>query len=160
MTEPTAPERGEGAGDLVVERLGGDDVARARSTFAMMHHVFDEDPEELSDGYLTNLLADDAFWAIGAFDGTEAVGGITAHELPMTRHERTELFIYDLAVREDRQREGIGRRLVEALVAEAADRGIAVVFVPADDDDDHALAFYARLGGRPAKVTIFDLGAE
>jgi hypothetical protein len=34
------------------------------------------------------------------------------------------------------------------------------VFVPADNDDTHAVAFYAGLGGRPAKVTMFDLGSE
>jgi aminoglycoside 3-N-acetyltransferase I len=77
----------------------------------------------------------------------------------MTRHERTELFIYDLAVRDDQQRRGIGRQLVEALVAEASEHGIDVVFVPADDEDTHALAFYESLGGRAAPVTMFDLGA-
>lgn len=29
-----------------------------------------------------------------------------------------------------------------------------VVFVPADNDDDHAVAFYAEFGGRPAAVTM------
>jgi aminoglycoside 3-N-acetyltransferase I len=78
----------------------------------------------------------------------------------MTRHQRSEWFVYDLAVRKDRQRRGIGRRLVDALVSDAARRGIDVVFVPADNDDDHALAFYTSLGGRPSPVTMFDLGAE
>lgn len=150
---------GEGTDGVAVVRLGPGDGPRARAAFMMMHEVFEEDGEELSDAYLATLLADPSFWAIGAFEADEAIGCITGHALPMTRHERTELFVYDLAVREDQQRRGIGRQLVEALVASAADDDIDVVFVPADDDDDHALAFYERIGGRPAKVTMFDLGA-
>lgn len=60
---------------------------------------------------------------------------------------------YDLAVRGDRQRQGIGRRLIAALRAAAA--GVEVVFVPAAGDDVHALECYRALGGEPAPVTIF-----
>jgi tRNA-Thr(GGU) m(6)t(6)A37 methyltransferase TsaA len=156
-------ERADRPDGVVIERLDAN-VTRARAAFTMMRDVFDEADDDseavpLSDGYVARLLADASFWAIAAFEAGEPVGCITAHELPMTRHERTELFVYDLAVREDRQRLGIGRRLVDALVTGAAERGIDVVFVPADDEDTHALAFYERLGGRPAAVTMFDLGA-
>lgn len=153
-------EPGDSDGGVVIERLGIDDVQRALAAFEMMHDVFDEDPGVLSDGYVAGLLADGSFWAIVAFEAGEAIGCITGHELGMTRHERTELFVYDLAVRVDRQRRGIGRRLVDALVSGAADRGIDVVFVAAADDDTHARAFYRSLGGRPANVTMFDLGSE
>jgi aminoglycoside 3-N-acetyltransferase I len=151
---------GPSANGVVIERLGVRDLDRARAAFAMMHDVFDEEHDVLSDEYATRLLADASFWVIAAFAGDEAIGCLTGHELAMTRHERIELFMYDLAVRVDDQRRGIGRRLVDALVQGAADRGISVVFVPADDDDTDALAFYDRLGGRPAKVTMFDLGSE
>lgn len=158
MSDDAPTGTGDDSEGPVVERLGVEDVRRAREAFTVMHEAFAEDRGELSDGYLDELLGDRSFWAVAAFDDGTAVGCITAHALPMTRHERSELFVYDLAVRADRRRDGIGRTLVETLVAEAAREGIDVVFVPADDDDDHALRFYAALGGRPSKVTIFDLG--
>ena len=37
----------------------------------------------------------------------------------------------------------------------AAAEGIGVVFVPADDEDTHALDFYRAMGGEPQPVTIF-----
>lgn len=83
-----------------------------------------------------------------------------AHVLPMTRSESRELFIYDLAVHPDHQRRGIGRALVEALRALGTSEGIGVAFVPADNEDDHALAFYEALGGEAAPVTIFTFGAS
>lgn len=143
---------------LRIERLV-DQVELARDAFQMMHEVFGEGGETLSLDYVTRLLADDRFHALVAVEGHTPVGCITAHDLAMTRHERHETFVYDLAVREDRRRSGIGRRLVEALVADAAQRGIDVVFVPADGDDHDAVAFYTGLNGRPAPVTMFDLGA-
>jgi aminoglycoside 3-N-acetyltransferase I len=144
---------------LRIERLSGD-IELAQQAFSMMHEVFDEGGERLSRSYVEQLLADPRFRAFVAVESGQPVGCITAHDLPMTRHERTESFVYDLAVREDCQRRGIGRRLVEALVADAAACGIDVVFVPADNDDEHALAFYTSLGGRPAPVTMFDLGTD
>ena len=57
------------------------------------------------------------------------MGGLTAHALPMTRSPEAELFIYDLAVRADRQRRGIGRTLVLATL----DRAKAVAQVLQDD---------------------------
>ena len=57
------------------------------------------------------------------------------------------------------QRRGIGRQLVDALRREASSQGISTMFVPADDDDTHALRFYAGLGGRPSKVTLFEFSS-
>jgi aminoglycoside 3-N-acetyltransferase I len=140
---------------LVVRRLGADDIALARATFAMMCEVFEGPPGALSDAYLRTLLSLPTFWAFVALEDGEPVGGVTAHTLMMTRSESREVFIYDLAVRADRQRRDIGRQLVRTLQSAAAAEEIPVSFVPADDEDTHALAFYAALGGEAAPVTIF-----
>ena len=67
----------------------------------------------------------------GEARGTHIIGGLTAHTLPMTRDESAEIFIYDLAVRADRQRRGVGRLLINTLRADATAAGIGVVFVAA-----------------------------
>lgn len=134
-------------------RLGDRDVARA--LFTLMADVFETESEPLSDSYLDRLLARDDFWAIGAFADEEPIGGVTAHTLPMTRTESSEIFIYDLAVHPAHQRTGVGRRLVAELRAQAAALGIGELFVPADNEDVHALDFYRALGGAAAPVTIF-----
>ncbi|APR78844.1 Hypothetical protein A7982_04191 [Minicystis rosea] len=121
-----------------------------------MAEVFAEDYEQLGDGYLDRLLSRQDFWAIAAFtDDDDLIGGITAHTLPMTRTEASEIFIYDIAVRGDQQRKGVGRLLMTVLRGEAAGIGIQDVFVPADDDNAQALDFYRALGGVPSPVTFF-----
>ncbi len=120
-----------------------------------MAQVFSEHCGPLSDSYLDQLLGRDEFWAVAAFAGDDIIGGVTAHTLPMTGTESSEIFIYDIAVRSDYQRNGIGRHLMAAVCEQAFQAGVEEVFVPADNDDAHALDFYRSLGGQPSPVTIF-----
>jgi aminoglycoside 3-N-acetyltransferase I len=123
--------------------------------FVLLAEAFDEPAEPLSDDYVDQLLASSSFWAIAAFEGDRVVGGITAHTIPMTRSPRAELFVYDLAVHEDFRRRGVGAGLVTTLRRLAAEAGVAEVFVPADDDDADAVAFYRTLAGHESPVTHF-----
>ncbi len=141
--------------EIRVQRLGVVDIEVARALFATMTRVFATPGEALSDAHLTRLLGRDDFWALAAFVDGQMVGGLTAHTLPLTRAEVSEVFIYDIAVVPDWQRHGVGRQLMSTLRSQAAAAGISVVFVPADNEDTHALSFYEALGGVPAPVTIF-----
>lgn len=136
-------------------RLRAGDRELAREVFAMMTAVFEEPGGPLGDEYLDRLLTRATFWAVAAVAEGVAVGGLTAHELAMTRDEDTELFLFDLAVRADWQRRGVGRSLLNHLRTAGATAGISTVFVPADNDDRHALDFYTAVGGRAEAVTIF-----
>jgi aminoglycoside 3-N-acetyltransferase I len=136
-------------------RLTIDDRVLARALFAVMAEAFEEDRQEIGDDHIDRLLSRDDFWAIAAVSGDEVIGGLTAHTLPMTRDTTSEIFIYDLAVRRDHQRQGVGRDLVAHLRQQATAVGIDVVFVPADNDDIHALDFYRAIGGAASPVTFF-----
>jgi aminoglycoside 3-N-acetyltransferase I len=140
---------------LYIRRLGPVDHGAARALFTLMAEVFEEEHTPLSDAYLARLLNRDDFWALAAFDGDAVIGGLTAHVLPMTRTETSELFIYDLAVRADQQRRGVGRQLIAATREQAATAGIDTVMVPADVDDTEALAFYRAVGGDETAVAFF-----
>ena len=145
--------------EMQMQRLTSNHRELAKRLFSVMAEVFEVASEQLSDEYLDRLLTREDFWAIAALVDDEVVGGITAHTLPMTRAETSEIFIYDIAVREDQQRKGIGRALVASLRRAAIARGIGDVFVPADNDDLHALDFYRALGGTPSPVTFFTFSA-
>ncbi len=141
---------------LRLERLSAGDLATARATFTLMADVFETPTEALGDDYLVRLLARDDFWGYSALDDDAVIAGLSAHTLWMTHRERAEVFIFDIAVNPRAQRTGVGRALITRLLADAAHVGIDIAFVPADNDDEHALDFYRALGGRPAAVTIFE----
>ncbi|MBM3786008.1 MAG: GNAT family N-acetyltransferase [Acidobacteria bacterium] len=145
------------SGGFSVRRLTAGDTAAAVETFALMADVFETPAGPLSERYVSGLLDNPAFWALAATKDGQIAGGLTAHTLPMTRSETSELFLYDIAVRVDCQRQGIGRLLVYHLRSIAAAAGIDVIFVPAENEDGHALDFYRALGGKPGAVTIFEL---
>jgi aminoglycoside 3-N-acetyltransferase I len=144
--------------EIHIQRLGPDDTALARRTFALMVEVFGGAQAPLSDAYLDRLLARSDFWALAATRNGTVVGGLTAHTLMMTAFEGAEIFLYDIAVDPDHQRRGFGRHLVDALRRQATSLGINTVFVPADDEDAHALDFYRAIGGTATRVTFFEFG--
>lgn len=120
-----------------------------------MAEAFEEKRDEVTGGYAERLLAREDTWVVVASSNEDVVGGLTAHVLPMTRAEETELFIYDLAVAPAHQRKGVGRSLIAFLRQAGRAAGHGAVFVPADDEDTHALEFYRAVGGVGAPVTIF-----
>lgn len=125
-----------------------------------MSSVFEEPADDLSVEYVARLLERSDFFLIAALEADTPIGGLTAHALPMTRSESSELFIYDLAVEAAHQRRGVGRLLVRTARALAAAQGIRVAFVPVDGEDHHAIRFYEAIGGEGAPVTIFTFESE
>ncbi|MEE2692173.1 MAG: GNAT family N-acetyltransferase [Pseudomonadota bacterium] len=87
-----------------------------------------------------------AFEALIAFDGEEAVGlALYFPEFSTWRGERG-VYLQDLYVAETARRAGLGRRLVEALAAEAGRQGAAYLRLSVDAANQRAAAFYERLG--------------
>lgn len=106
--------------------------------------------------YLRKLLGRDHFIALVALEGEQVVGGLAAYELEKFEQERSEIYIYDLAVAETHRRRGIATELIQTLQGEAAKRGAWVVFVQADYGDDPAINLYTKLGIRE-DVLHFDI---
>ena len=139
-------------------RLGDADLFRALLT--MFGEVFGDVESYLrsqpSDAYIGNLLAGDAFIALVALHDETVVGGLAAYELKKFEQERSEIYIYDLAVREERRRQGIATALIAELKAIARRRGAYVIYVQADYIDPPAIALYTKLGTRE-DVLHFDI---
>lgn len=110
--------------------------------------------------YLQRLLSRDSFVALAALDATtgEPVGALMAYELAKFEQERSEFYIYDLAVATSHRRMGVATGLIKRLQAIAAERGGYVIFVQADtgEEDAAAIALYTKLGVRE-EVLHFDI---
>ncbi len=120
-----------------------------------------DDPQSYSSrrpgpAYARRLLARDSFVALAAFDGEAVVGGLAAYVLDKFEQERSEVYIYDLAVAGTHRRRGIATALIARLQELAAARGAWVNSVQADHGDDPAIALYTRLGARE-DVLHFDI---
>jgi aminoglycoside 3-N-acetyltransferase I len=133
-----------------IQTITGDDLSLMDELLDLFARAF-EDPVAYrsarpSPDYLRRLLRSDTFIALVAtLDGT-AVGGLAAYELRKFEQERTEIYIYDLAVAEEHRRTGIATALIRRLQDIAAARNAYVIFVQADLGDAPAIALYESLG--------------
>lgn len=138
--------------------LAEEDVPLLRGMNALFGAVFGEAPagDQPSAAYLESLLIDAGFIALAALRGREVVGGLTAYVLRKAERERSEIYLYDLAVAEQFRRQGVATALVARLREIAEERGAHVVFVQADRGNAAAAALYGGLGRR-GEVFSFDI---
>lgn len=145
---------------FTLHRLTSQDVGLLHETLAMFGEAF-EDVETYGKArpgkaYSENLLGRDSFIALAALQDGAVVGGLAAYELQKFEQERSEIYIYDLAVSASHRRRGIATALIEELKTIARQRGAYVIFVQADHGDDPAIALYTKLGVRE-DVLHFDI---
>jgi aminoglycoside 3-N-acetyltransferase I len=152
-----------GLGKTHIQHLSTDDVVLMEALLCVFGEAF-EDAETYgakrpTSGYLRQLLAGDSFIAVVARKGDEVVGGLAAYELKKFEQERSEIYIYDLAVAAAHRREGIATALIRELQRIGAERGAYVMFVQADPPDAPAIALYSKLGLRE-DVLHFDIAVR
>ena len=101
--------------------------------------------ERWSAAMFWNELANAHYYLV-ALDGDEVVGyaGLSV--------TGDEAWVQNIAVRKDRQRHGIGRTLLEALLAEADRRGARPVLLEVAIDNAKAQRLYDKYGFAPVGV--------
>ena len=151
--------------DNIIHQLTPNDLPLMQDLLSMFGEAFDDletyNAKRPVDAYLQRLLAGETFIALAALQGNRVVGGLAAYELKKFEQERSEIYIYDLAVDKDHRREGVATALIKKLQHIAAERGAYVIFVQADTtpDDEPAIALYTKLGTRE-DVLHFDIAVD
>jgi aminoglycoside 3-N-acetyltransferase I len=150
---------------LDIYHLTSNDISLMNALLTTFGKAFNEmetyTAKRPSEEYLWRLLSDNTFIALVALKDSEVVGGIAAYELRKFEQERSEIYIYDLAVVSGHRREGIATKLIEKLKEIAAERSAYVIFVQADTsiEDKPAITLYTKLGKRE-DVLHFDISVD
>jgi len=149
--------------DFEIVVLDSNAVADLEKISTLFGKAF-KDPETYSSKcpsaiYLKSLLESDTFIALAARLGGKMVGGLIAYELKKFEQERSEIYIYDLAVDEEHRRKRIATALIDYLNRLAISRNAWVVYVQADHEDTPAIELYSKMGKR-GDVLHFDIKPE
>ena len=138
--------------DLTVIRLTPDDGLHFNAMLDLFAEAFD-DTESYSSArpsvaYQRRILAQDSFVILVAIWEGSVVGALVAYQLRKFEQERSEFYIYDLAVAEDYRRRGIATAMINHLKEIAGNSDAWVIYVQADHGDEPAIALYSGLGNR------------
>ena len=145
---------------ISIRQLSANDLALIEGLLATFGEAFNQvatySSSRPSNAYFKRLLSSEYFIALVALKNGSVVGGIAAYELQKFEQERSEIYIYDLAVAASHRREGIATALIQELKKIAVARAAYIIFVQADIGDDPAIALYTKLGTRE-DVLHFDI---
>lgn len=139
-----------------IKRLELADVEFFKKLLRVFEEAFKMKDYQMPDeSYLKKLLERDGFLVLVALKDDIVVGGLTGYTIQSYYNTSSEMYIYDLAIKSDLQRQGIGTKLLQALKEYCSEKGYKEIFVQANEPDTHALEFYRSTGGRSEKVVHF-----
>src|ERR1044072_8807958 len=100
--------------DIRIEKLNAHDIDRFEEVIRVFEEVFEMKNFEMPPrNYLRHLLMSADFFAIVARAGNRVVGSLTSYIMHQYYEQKPLVYIYDLAVKANFQRQGIGRKLIE-----------------------------------------------
>ena len=109
-------------------------------------------PENASEAFFHRFTARNSGLCLGAWEAGRLIGAV------LVGHDSRRAYLYHLAVAETHRRQGIGRRLVQAVLKELNRIGIAKAHLFAETDNDAGLAFWQAIGAEHrTDLTAFSL---
>lgn len=106
--------------------------------FEMANFSIPEDP------YLQKTLENPDFFVVVYLENDKVIGGLTVYVLHQYYSTKPLAYIYDLAVLNQFQRQGIGQKLIAFTNEHCNKMGYEETFVQADKVDDYAIDFYRK----------------
>lgn len=100
-----------------------------------------------SDTHLINSLTKEHYQVYVALEHGKVRGGLAAYEFHFFDVEETEMFIYELGVSKHHRRKGIAKQLIDTLKEHCKDKGIKVLFVATEMDNEIAKKVYENTQG-------------
>lgn len=147
--------------DVQIEKLRAKDLTKFLELIRIFEDVFEMQEFTMPPkDYLQKLLEKEDFFAFVALLDGKVIGGLTSYILHQYYAVSPLVYIFDLAVKTEFQRQGIGKKLIAGNNAYCKTLNAEVVMVQADEADGYALDFYRSTGGIPEKVVHFDYNLQ
>ena len=144
--------------NIEIKKLAKNEVKLFRELIELFIVVFEEEGKEIaSDEHLNKLLLNPYFNVFIAQIEDRIVGGLTTYEMPRYYSEKSELYLYDMAVDTKLHNKGIGKKLISELRNYAKENNIETIFVEAHAEDEQAVKFYQSTFSEQEEVKHFNL---
>jgi aminoglycoside 3-N-acetyltransferase I len=147
---------------IEVRRLDVDDAPRMQAIVAMLPEPEWRDENLPSVAHLARALGDPAVYVFAAFEAGRPAGFVSAYRFPSLTKTCDLVYIYDVYVAPADQDRGVGRRLMDSVIAQCRQDGAAEAWVGTDLDNQAAQRLFVAAGASPGEEYIqfeFDLAA-
>ncbi len=143
--------------DIKIEKLKYNDINKFTELIRVFEGVFEMKNFKMPDeNYLQQLLEKNDFFVFVALLDNKVVGGLTSYIMQQYYSKSPLVYIFDLAVKTELQRQGIGKMLITGNNSYCKTIGVEAVMVQADEVDDYAIKFYHSTGATAEKVIHFN----
>lgn len=134
--------------EFVINRLEPYESKAAVELFSLFLQNDGKDHVRLNPDYIRKMLARNDFHVFVAKDNNEIVGGLTAFEIDQYKYGRTELFLYEIEVKKEFRKRGIGTALLEEAKRFCMSKEIPIMFVFTSASNLGAITLYRNTGGK------------
>ncbi len=142
--------------DVTIKKIARTEVQIFEELLHVFEVVFENGNTNLPPtNYLEKLLQQPSFMVFVAIKNHRVIGGLTAYIFDQYYSQKTMVYVRDLAVLNDFQRQGIGTKLMSELVQHCYSEGSDEVFVQAEREDTYALDFYRKTGAAEIDMIYF-----
>lgn len=141
--------------EITIKKIKNGDAEKLEQLARVYADVFEMGEfENPSANYFEQLAANESVLIFVAEKDGQVVGGLTSHILPSTYFQTAEVYVYDLAVKTEFQRQGIGTKLMNGIKNYCRKSNVREIFLQADTIDEHAVKFYKKIGGLPEEDVV------
>jgi aminoglycoside 3-N-acetyltransferase I len=129
---------------MIIELIKPEEIDKFIELRQIFIDVLEKDAAILDEAQSKQLRDNRNFIAIGATVGFELAGGLTAHLVTNYYKGGLDLFIYDIAIKPDYQRKGVGIELLNFTKNFCQEHAIKEMYVAAESADENALTYYRK----------------
>ncbi len=140
-----------------VYQLNKDDINDFKKIITLFKEVFQTKNTTTAKRLkLAGLLNNADFVVLAIKTNKQIIGGLTAYKLKSYYTANDELFLFDIAIKKNYQKKGAGKLLINYLKQYCNTNNIRLMFVEANEEDEHAIQFYTSTANTFEKVIQFN----
>ena len=140
---------------MIIELIKPEEIDKFIELRQIFVREYDANAAVLDEQQSKQLSDNRNFIAVGATVGFELVGGLAAHIVTNYYKGGNDLFIYDIAIKPEHQKKGIGNELIKFTKQFCIDHNIKEMYVAVDENDENGLAYYRKTEGQERASRFF-----
>lgn len=139
-----------------IRRLDARDAEKLAVSIATLIPDEERNAGIASVDHLKRALANDACYFLAGFRDSTPVAYLSAFRFPSISSDAWQVYLFDIVVAEEHRRQGIGKRMIEALKRLCADDGVEYIWLGTSLDNEAGQKTFEATGGRRVSETYIE----